>query len=533
MLDLKIKGKKAIVCAASKGLGRACAISLGHARRRPGDHRAHPRDARSDRRRDPQETGAKFPRGRRRHRRRASTQAALAACPNRTSWSTITAVRRRTISATGRPRTGTTRGQQRHADPDRLIKAVRRRHGRRRVRADRQHHLGARSKSPSPDRVCPARPASPPGLGVQAPRHSRSPWTTWHQRLLPERVPDTDRRRRVRRSDAAVRGISSVEGVLRASAASVTPAGRLGDPAEVGDACAFLCGASSGLHRRPEPAVGRRRLQLDDGMRFPLATADPQALETIRLRIVAAILLTPLLGAGAAAAAEFEPGRRDLHTYRPESRGRSTRRRQRGAVRRPVETGPLHSARALACRCRPPFHPNPAGSPSFQHRHSGGRRIPTPAPTMPIPSRRLRSAPAGWLRQPPRQRYVLQIIATTSTATPGWWRSGLALRRTGLRSGRGVLRHVVQGLAAWARPARDGGSRRHRRGSRRVGLAIGLVTRVDVAPQGLGVAGRQRPGPRRLDPGLARLAADAAPVPCCPRARHRRRSPPRCGGRAA
>ena len=31
MLDLKIKGRKAIVCAASKGLGRACAISLGRA----------------------------------------------------------------------------------------------------------------------------------------------------------------------------------------------------------------------------------------------------------------------------------------------------------------------------------------------------------------------------------------------------------------------------------------------------------------------------------------------------------------------
>src|SRR5258708_15100171 len=31
MLDLKIKGRKPIVCAASKGLGRACAMSLGRA----------------------------------------------------------------------------------------------------------------------------------------------------------------------------------------------------------------------------------------------------------------------------------------------------------------------------------------------------------------------------------------------------------------------------------------------------------------------------------------------------------------------
>src|SRR3984893_8632083 len=31
MLDLRIRGRKAIVCAASKGLGRACAMSLGRA----------------------------------------------------------------------------------------------------------------------------------------------------------------------------------------------------------------------------------------------------------------------------------------------------------------------------------------------------------------------------------------------------------------------------------------------------------------------------------------------------------------------
>src|SRR5260370_36066868 len=31
MLDLRIRGRKALVCAASKGLGRACAMSLGRA----------------------------------------------------------------------------------------------------------------------------------------------------------------------------------------------------------------------------------------------------------------------------------------------------------------------------------------------------------------------------------------------------------------------------------------------------------------------------------------------------------------------
>ena len=31
MLDLRIRGRKALVCAASKGLGRACAMALGRA----------------------------------------------------------------------------------------------------------------------------------------------------------------------------------------------------------------------------------------------------------------------------------------------------------------------------------------------------------------------------------------------------------------------------------------------------------------------------------------------------------------------
>jgi 3-oxoacyl-[acyl-carrier protein] reductase len=31
MLDLRIRGRKALVCAASKGLGRACATALARA----------------------------------------------------------------------------------------------------------------------------------------------------------------------------------------------------------------------------------------------------------------------------------------------------------------------------------------------------------------------------------------------------------------------------------------------------------------------------------------------------------------------
>jgi 3-oxoacyl-[acyl-carrier protein] reductase len=38
----------------------------------------------------------------------------------------------------------------------------------------------------------------------------------------------------------------SFEDIL-AKRGAATPAGRVGDPAEFGDACAFLCGASSGF----------------------------------------------------------------------------------------------------------------------------------------------------------------------------------------------------------------------------------------------------------------------------------------------
>ena len=40
-MDLGIAGKKALVCAASKGLGRGCALALAQQRRRGHDHRAH------------------------------------------------------------------------------------------------------------------------------------------------------------------------------------------------------------------------------------------------------------------------------------------------------------------------------------------------------------------------------------------------------------------------------------------------------------------------------------------------------------
>jgi 3-oxoacyl-[acyl-carrier protein] reductase len=73
--------------------------------------------------------------------------------------------------------------------------------------------------------------------------------------LLPERI-DTDRQAQIAQLTAAVNGITVEEAYERMRAS--IPAGRLGDPAEVGAACAFLCGGRAGF-------ITGQNLQLDGG----------------------------------------------------------------------------------------------------------------------------------------------------------------------------------------------------------------------------------------------------------------------------
>jgi 3-oxoacyl-[acyl-carrier protein] reductase len=73
--------------------------------------------------------------------------------------------------------------------------------------------------------------------------------------LLPERI-DTDRQAEIARLTALVNGISTDEAYEQMR--SRIPAGRLGRPAEVGDACAFLCSARAGF-------ITGQNLQLDGG----------------------------------------------------------------------------------------------------------------------------------------------------------------------------------------------------------------------------------------------------------------------------
>lgn len=73
--------------------------------------------------------------------------------------------------------------------------------------------------------------------------------------LLPERF-DTARQEQMAQLVMQLKGISYEE--ARAEQVASIPAGRLGDPREFGDACAFLCSAQSGF-------ISGQNLQLDGG----------------------------------------------------------------------------------------------------------------------------------------------------------------------------------------------------------------------------------------------------------------------------
>ncbi|MEM6709840.1 MAG: SDR family oxidoreductase [Pseudomonadota bacterium] len=73
--------------------------------------------------------------------------------------------------------------------------------------------------------------------------------------LLPERF-DTARQEHMAQLVTQLKGISYED--ARAEQVASIPAGRLGDPKEFGDACAFLCSAQSGF-------ISGQNLQLDGG----------------------------------------------------------------------------------------------------------------------------------------------------------------------------------------------------------------------------------------------------------------------------
>jgi 3-oxoacyl-[acyl-carrier protein] reductase len=254
-MDMGIKGKTALVCAASKGLGRACAMALA---REGVDVTITARGAEAL-----EATAAEI---------RAATgvrvttvvgditteagrAAALAACPDMDIL----------INNAGGPPPGDFRDWDRDdwmkaldanmLTPIFLIKAVV--DGMIAQRFGRIVNITSASvKSPIPalgmsNGARAGLTGFVGGLARQVARHNVT-----INGLLPGPFL-TDRLRGTAKAQAAANG-RSVEEEL-AERAKLSPSGRVGDPAEFGDACAFLCAASSGF------IVGQN-LVLDGGL---------------------------------------------------------------------------------------------------------------------------------------------------------------------------------------------------------------------------------------------------------------------------
>jgi 3-oxoacyl-[acyl-carrier protein] reductase len=243
MLDLRIKGKKAIVCAASKGLGKACATSLGRAgveltitARTADTLEATAEEIR-------RETGAKVTTVAGDITTEEGRAAALAACPNPDIL----------VNNAGGPPHGDFRDwgledwqkavNANMLTPIMLIKAVidgmcERRFGR------IVNITSASVKSPIPilgmsNGARAGLTGFVAGLARQVARYNVT-----INGLLPGPFL-TDRLRSGIEFEARKENVSFEEMLTRRSATN--PTKRVGDPAEFGDACAFLCAASSGF----------------------------------------------------------------------------------------------------------------------------------------------------------------------------------------------------------------------------------------------------------------------------------------------
>src|SRR5215469_2308220 len=238
MLDLGIGGRKAIVCAASKGLGRACAMALARAGVEVTITARTAETLEETAAQIRRETGVKVTAAPGDITTEAGRQAALAACPAPDIL----------VNNAGGPPSGDFRewelaDWQKAVNAIMLIKAVidgmcERRFGR------IVNITSASVKSPIPNLGMSngARTGLTgfvAGLARQVARHNVT-----INNLLPGPFR-TDRYLSLASAEARRRNIAVDEVLARQG--EVTPAGRIGDPDEFGAACAFLCAASSGF----------------------------------------------------------------------------------------------------------------------------------------------------------------------------------------------------------------------------------------------------------------------------------------------
>ena len=243
MLDLKIRGRKALVCAASKGLGRACAMSLGRAGAELTITARTAATLEETADEIHKQTGAKVRAVAGDIATEAGRAAALAACPEPDIL----------VNNAGGPPHGDFREwsiedwqkavNANMLTPIMLIKATvdgmcARKFGR------IVNITSSSVKSPIPilgmsNGARAGLTGFVAGLARQVARHNVT-----INNLLPGPFL-TDRLRSGIEFEAKRAGKTFEQ--LLAERAERVPAGRVGDPAEFGDACAFLCAAASGF----------------------------------------------------------------------------------------------------------------------------------------------------------------------------------------------------------------------------------------------------------------------------------------------
>jgi 3-oxoacyl-[acyl-carrier protein] reductase len=253
-MDFDIRGRRAIVCAASKGLGRACATALAQ---EGVELTINARDAatlEATAEAIRAETGVRVAAIAGDITAESTRQALLAACPEPDIL----------INNNAGPPPGRFQDWGRDAwqgafeanmlAPIEMIRAV--------VDGMVERRFGRVVNITS---AMVKAPQAPMGLsagaraGLTSACKALSLQVAWANvtinNILPERI-DTDRQARMAQLTAALNGIT-VEQAYEQMRAHI-PAGRLGRPSEVGDACAFLCSGRAGF-------ITGQNLQLDGG----------------------------------------------------------------------------------------------------------------------------------------------------------------------------------------------------------------------------------------------------------------------------
>jgi 3-oxoacyl-[acyl-carrier protein] reductase len=243
MLDLKIRGRKAIVCAASKGLGRACAMSLGRAGVELTITARTAETLEQSAEEIRKETGTKVTAVPGDISTEAGRAAALAACPNPDIL----------VNNCGGPPHGDFREwsvedwqkavNANMLTPIMLIKAV--------VDGMCERHFGrivniTSGSVKSPIANLGMSNGARAGLTAFCAGIARqvAKYNVTINGLLPGPFL-TDRLRSGIEYDARRQNVSFDE--ILAKRGQSNPTGRVGDPTEFGDACAFLCSASAGF----------------------------------------------------------------------------------------------------------------------------------------------------------------------------------------------------------------------------------------------------------------------------------------------